>query len=291
MITGERIKTQIIAEKIFFISYTFYIIYILRLFYSMLFFNSWRNIMGTKYIIIADTLSRCALRSRLHTILLLLCIFALGACCDKSPQVEPNEPKEPNEPSVPADLPPSQTSLFDGKTLGHWKITDFGGQGDVYVKDGSIFLERGNDMTGITWAGPLVKINYEITLEAMRVEGSDFFCGLTFPVNDTFCSLILGGWGGTLCGLSNIDYYDAANNETTRIISFENGKWYHARLRVTPNRIQAWLDEDGEPLVDMDITDRKIDTRVEMDLCQPLGIATWQTAGAIRNIQLRKLTD
>ena len=244
--------------------------------------------MGTKYFIIADTLFRRASRSRLQTILLLLCIFALGACRDESPQAAPNEPNEPN---VPADPPPSQTSLFDGKTLGHWKITDFGGQGDVYVKDGSIFLERGNDMTGITWAGPLIKMNYEITLEAIRVDGSDFFCGLTFPVNDTFCSLILGGWGGTLCGLSNIDYYDAANNETTRIISFENGKWYHARLHVTPNRIQAWLDEDEEPLVDMDITDRKIDTRVEMDLCQPLGVATWQTAGAIRNIQLRKLTD
>jgi len=28
-----------------------------------------------------------------------------------------------------------------------------------------------------------------------------------------------------------------------------------------------------------------------MDLSQPMGVATWQTAGAIRNIRLRKLTD
>jgi len=41
----------------------------------------------------------------------------------------------------------------------------------------------------------------------------------------------------------------------------------------------------------MDITDRKIDTRAEMDLCQPMGVATWQTAGAIRNIKLRKITE
>ncbi|MBN2594075.1 MAG: hypothetical protein JXA81_11250, partial [Sedimentisphaerales bacterium] len=134
--------------------------------------------------------------------------------------------------------------------------------------------------------------NYEITLEAMRVSGSDFFCGFTFPVDDNSCSLILGGWGGSLCGLSNIDYYDAANNETTRFVSFENGKWYHVRLRVTPSRIQAWLQEEGdEPLVDMDITDRKIDTRAEMDLCQPMGVATWQTAGAVRNIILRKISE
>ncbi|MHC4558782.1 MAG: 3-keto-disaccharide hydrolase [Planctomycetota bacterium] len=249
--------------------------------------------MGTKYIIIADTLFHRALltkvfvlRITLYTAFLLLCVFTIGACRDSSPQAEPNEP------NVPAASSPSQTSLFDGKILGHWKITDFGGQGNVYVKDGSIFLERGQDMTGITWAGPLIRTNYEITLEAMRVDGSDFFCGLTFPVGDKCCSLILGGWGGTLCGLSNIDYYDAANNETTRIISFESGKWYHARLQVRPNRIQAWLEEEGEePLVDMDITDRKIDTRIEMDLCQPLGIATWQTTGAIRNIHMRKLTD
>jgi hypothetical protein len=187
---------------------------------------------------------------------------------------------------------PAEISLFDGKTLGHWKKTDFGGQGKVYVKDNCIYLEQGNDMTGVTWSGPLVRTNYEITLEAMRVSGSDFFCGLTFPVNENYCSLILGGWGGSLCGLSNIDYYDAANNETTRFVSFENGKWYHVRLRVEPNRIQAWLQEEGEePLVDMDITGRKIDTRFEMDLCQPMGIATWQTAGAVRNIRLRKLKE
>lgn len=197
------------------------------------------------------------------------------------------------QPAAQPESGAAETSLFDGKALGNWKITDFGGQGDVFVKDGSIYLMVGNDMTGITWDAPLpFKTNYEITLEAMRVNGSDFFCGLTFPVGENFCSLILGGWGGTLCGLSNIDYYDAANNETTRIVSFEDGKWYHVRLHVRPNRIQAWLQEEGEePLVDMDITDRKIDTRAEMDSCQPMGIATWQTGGAIRNIHMRRLPE
>jgi len=225
-------------------------------------------------------------QSTLFTILLLLGVLIIGACHEAV--TEDVKSEQQIEPAAP----PAEISLFDGKTLGHWKTTDFGGQGKVYVKDGCIYLEQGNDMTGITWAGPLVRMNYEITLEAMRVSGSDFFCGFTFPVNDKCCSLILGGWGGSLCGLSNIDYYDAANNETTRFVSFENGKWYHVRLSVTPNRIQAWLQEEGEePLVDMDITGRKIDTRAEMDLCQPMGVATWQTAGAVRNIQLRKLMD
>jgi hypothetical protein len=184
---------------------------------------------------------------------------------------------------------PSEISLFDGKTLGQWKITDFGGQGNVYVKDGCIVMEMGNDMTGVTWTGPLVRMNYEITLEAKRVLGSDFFCGLTFPVGENPCSLILGGWGGEVCGLSNLDYYDAANNETTRIIQFQQERWYNVRLRVTPDKIEAWLDD--EKLVDVVTTDRKIDIRPEMDLVKPLGIATWRTTGAVRNIRLKRLTE
>lgn len=239
------------------------------------------------------------------TILLLLAVLALGSCRRSSPSAPPNEPdvsQEPTqtetsvsqelpktEPNVPKEMPRTEISLFDGKLLGQWKITDFGGQGDVYVKDGAIYLEMGNDMTGVNWTGPLVRMNYEITLEAMRVDGSDFFCGLTFPVADKPCSLILGGWGGGVCGLSNIDYYDAANNETTKFISFENNKWYRVRLRVTPDRIEAWLDD--EELVNIETTGRKIDIRPEVDLSQPLGIATWCTSGAIRNIRLRPLAE
>jgi hypothetical protein len=63
-------------------------------------------------------------------------------------------------------------TLFDGHSLGQWKVTDFGGQGDVYVKDGAIYLEMGSYATGITWTGPVIRMNYEITLEAMRVEGT-----------------------------------------------------------------------------------------------------------------------
>jgi hypothetical protein len=238
--------------------------------------------MNRKQTIITDTLFRRTLRNTLYTILLLL-VLVLGTCRDSG------QTTSPNETGMAERLPPSETSLFDGRALGQWKITDFGGQGNVYVKDGSIYLEMGNDMTGITWAGPVVRMNYEINLEAMRALGSDFFCGLTFPVDTNSCSLILGGWGGELCGLSNLDYYDAANNETTRLVSFETGKWYRVRLLVTPGKIEAWLDD--EKLVDVVTTGKIIDIRSEVDLSQPLGISTWRTAGAVRNIRLRKLTD
>jgi hypothetical protein len=201
-----------------------------------------------------------------------------------TPAVEKSQAQAPLLPK-----PGQEISLFDGRTLGRWKSTDFGGQGAVSVKDGAIYMATGAYMTGITWAGPVVGMNYEITLEAMRVEGSDFFCGLTFPVGEKPCSLILGGWGGSLCGLSSLDHMDASENETTRMISFENGKWYRVRLRVVPDRIQAWLNE--EQLVDADVTGKNIDIRIEVEESKPLGIATWNTAGAVRNIKLKKLPD
>jgi len=249
--------------------------------------------------------------SRSHVVLctaffLAAGLLSVGCQSDKQPQArsvqaEPQaslqaEPpvapqaeaiKEPAPPAEPAGQANEPISLFDGETLGQWKSTDFGGQGEVSVKDGAIHMAMGSYMTGITWTGPAIRMNYEITLEAMRVEGHDFFCGLTFPVGEKPCTLVLGGWGGSVCGLSNIDYYDASENETTRIMSFETGKWYFVRLCVEPNRIQAWLD--GEELVNIDTTDRKIDIRAEVDLSQPLGIATWNTAGAVRNIHVKKL--
>ena len=228
---------------------------------------------NTKHLFITNNISetesfmkRFKTNSRQYVILLFLGLAITGCCHNQR-----------------------EMSLFDGKTLGHWKVTDFGGQGDVYVKDGSIFLETGSYITGITWTGPLVRMNYEISLDAMRVSGSDFFCGLTFPVGDRPCTLILGGWGGQLCGLSSIDHFDASENETTRFISFENGRWYHVILRVTPDRIEAWLD--NEQLVYLDTTGRDIDIRIEVELSQPLGIASWMTTGAVRNIKLRELEN
>lgn len=176
--------------------------------------------------------------------------------------------------------------LFDGKSLTGWKVTDFAGKGEVQVKDGTIFLGMGY-MTGITRTSPVPRMNYELSLEAMRVEGSDFFCGLTFPVGESVCSLIVGGWGGSLVGLSSLDDLDASSNETTRFINFENRRWYRIRLRVQPGRIQAWIDEDK--VVDVDTTGRKISIRWEMEESKPLGIATWSTAAALRNLRIRKL--
>ena len=179
--------------------------------------------------------------------------------------------------------------IFNGKNLDDWKIVDFGTKIDVTVDEGSLILGLGNDMNGAVYKGEIPKSNYEITLQAMRVEGSDFFCGLTFPVKEDFCSLILGGWGGGLCGLSCLDGMDASENDTADHYDFKNNEWYNVRLRVTDNRIDAWLDK--EHLIDLDYTNRIISLRLETELCKPLGFATWQTKAALKDIRVRKLTE
>jgi hypothetical protein len=178
--------------------------------------------------------------------------------------------------------------LFDGRTLSNWKPTQFGGEGAVKIENGTIVLEPGSDLTGITWTGPeLPTTNYELALQAMRVSGQDFFAGVTFPVADSFCSLVLGGWGGTVVGLSSIDGEDASENETSQTIDFDEGRWYDIRIRVTPARIDAWLD--GRQIVSQELKGKKIDTRIEVDPSKPLGIASWRTKSALRGIRLQRL--
>lgn len=180
-----------------------------------------------------------------------------------------------------------ESSLFDGKTLNDWKITEFGTQGPVLVSDRKIILNYGDGCTGITWGQDFPKMDYEVTLEARKTSGNDFFCGMTFPVNDEFCSLIVGGWGGPVVGLSNIDGKDAANNETKLLKRFDKEVWYEIKLKVSPQKIEAWVDD--EKLVDFDYAGHKLSIRPEVNLSKPFGICSWNTTAELRNIRLGKI--
>jgi hypothetical protein len=177
--------------------------------------------------------------------------------------------------------------LFDGHSLQNWRSTRFGGEGNVEVNEGQIILNMGNDLTGINWSDRFPTVNYEVMLAARRLAGSDFFCGITFPVNESPCSLIIGGWGGTVVGLSSIDDRDASENETGRLMNFELGRWYAVRLRVTESKIEAWIDE--KQVVDLTVGRHKISVRPEVELSRPFGIASWRTKAALRDIKLRTL--
>jgi hypothetical protein len=104
-------------------------------------------------------------------------------------------------------------ALFDKKSLDGWKAADFFAAGKVHVKDEAIVMEKGKKLSGVTYArDDFPRTDYEVTLEGKKVKGDDFFCTTTFPVGDSFCSLVVGGWGGRVVGLSSINGADASEN-------------------------------------------------------------------------------
>jgi hypothetical protein len=179
-------------------------------------------------------------------------------------------------------------SLFDGVSLGRWREIDFAGRGEVRVESGLVLLAMGSPFTGIRWTNEFPRVDYEIAFDALRTMGSDFFCGLTVPVRDSHCSLIVGGWGGGLVGISSIEGMDASENETTKYMSFDTGRWYRIRMRVTAERIEAWIDK--EKVANTVTTGRRISMRPgDIELSAPLGISAWQTGAALREIKWRRV--
>ncbi|MGB8168967.1 MAG: TIM barrel protein [Chthoniobacteraceae bacterium] len=177
--------------------------------------------------------------------------------------------------------------LFDGKTLEGWTFPKFSGQGEVLVEGGKMMLYQGNDLTGINYAKEVPRMNYEVSLEAMRVLGSDFFCGFTFPYGENACTFVIGGWGGGLVGLSSINGDDASENETMQARKFDNGRWYKIRVRVTPTKIEGWIDDDQ--VLNVETQGKKISMRPgEIELSAPFGLATFRTQAAVREIKLRR---
>jgi hypothetical protein len=187
-------------------------------------------------------------------------------------------------------------SLFDGRSLAGWVQTGFEGGGAVRVErpfrgsGGAIVIEAGTTLSGLTWrdGASLPRTNYELALEAMRLRGGDFFCCLTFPVGRSAGSFVVGGWGGTQVGLSSVDRLDASQNETAREMEFADDRWYRIRVRVTEAKIEAWIDETK--CVDLPRAGRTIGLRPgEIQKSLPLGVATYMTRAALREIRLRRL--
>ena len=191
---------------------------------------------------------------------------------------------------MPATPMPPTRSLFNGQDLSGWTIIekyDFARHGSITVEDEAIILGAGTPASGIRIAGDFPRIDYEVTLEAKRIEGSDFFCGLTFPVGDDYLSLVLGGWGGGTTGISNLDNMPASENETTGFQEFEEDRWYRVRLRVSTRKVEAWVDDDQ--IVDVEHTNHKLSIWWEQEPVRPFGIASWYTTSAIRRIRLTRL--
>jgi len=301
--------------------------------------------------------------TRLHALFLALTISLLVGCADFQAQSRAESAKEYDElglwinntnelAKLPAPPKPDDgwLSLFNGKDLSGWEETDYAGRGNVKVQNGELHIENGLVITGVTYTNKtaLPKTNYEIEYEAKKLNGTDFFGLLTFPVGDAHASLVTGGWGGAVTGISSINSMDASENNTTVYLKFNKDHWYKFRLSVTPDNLSVWmtpkehliplnatvasvvksyqedaakagqtltaeqaesalrainpkLDENipardtiyfpGEAqIINETIKDKVVNMRVgEIELSAPLGFATFQTYGVLRNIRIRRI--
>ena len=175
--------------------------------------------------------------------------------------------------------------LLEEKSLEGWEATNFGGEGKVAVADHVLTLEMGDPLTGITYKRVFPTSNFEIELEAKRVEGSDFLCGLTFPVGEKHCSFIAGGWGGGVLGISSVDGFDASENSTTQFMEFKNNQWYRFKVRVDDKAITAFID--GKKVVEQEIAGHEFSVRGEVLANRPLGYCAFQSKVQVRDIKWR----
>jgi len=193
-----------------------------------------------------------------------------------------------NDSSVKSDAAPPPppavewTELRDG-----WQEAG----GGVFSQEGDLMrLNWGEALTAVKWTGELPQAPFEIEMDARRLDGSDFFCGLTFPARgvDECVTLIVGGWGGGLVGISSINGLDASENEARVAHRFVNETWYKIRLRRAGEQFEVWIDD--EKLIDVPTEGKTLSLRPgPISVCAPFGLATWQSSAEIRNPRWRKL--
>lgn len=229
--------------------------------------------------------------SSFRTMLAALCAVLLNGCASPDCDCCKDKPAAAHA-GAPNTTASAAKNLFDGKTLAGWKDSGFAGAGETKVEPNFrgqgpvILIEAGASLSGITFTNPVPKNNYEISLEALKVQGNDFFIGLTFPVADAHATLVLGGWGGATTGISSIDGLDASENDTTKFLGYEKDKWFRIRMKVTPAKLETWINDDK--VVDQDLKDRRISMRFgEIESSVPLGIATYQTTTIVRKVEIK----
>ncbi len=184
-------------------------------------------------------------------------------------------------------------NLFNGKDLTGWKPIDLEGAGAVKVlPNGIIECAAGDPISGIVYTNTPLRMNYEITFDAMRVEGSDFFASLTIPVETNACTIIIGGWGGGLCGISCVDFIDASENQWSEYKELKNNIWYNLRVRVTPGVLQIFLNDTlyGARVEYLD--PKRLTLRWgDIDKTAPLGISTFVSRAWWRNFKLTPINE
>lgn len=229
----------------------------------------------------------------------IVLLVALTGCGARPKALSPLSSAQAEQAVVPEPEPPAEgkptvghewTQLFDGTTLDGWKKPDeseFEPTGSVSVEDGTLRFESGTPYAALQWAGEFPRESFEVEVTAKRTEGSDIFCGLLVPVGASHISVILGGWGDTVVGVSCVDHLYASDNETSRVMSFENDKWYDVRVRVTKERVLAWIDESK--VIDLERKGHVLTPYPGLEALAPFAIFTWETGASFRDVWARRV--
>lgn len=178
--------------------------------------------------------------------------------------------------------------LFDGADLGGWRPGVYGDPPDYELTDEGVVLPQTAWLSGMTYDGDVPSAPYRLEVVATRRYGSDFFLGVTFPVRESHLTLVLGGWGGSLCGLSCIDGMDASENDTRTNRYFPNGKLQTVVIDVGDDRVVARVN--GEGVVDRALgADEELSLRTEVLASRPLGLAAFATSTTVHSVRVRPL--
>jgi hypothetical protein len=168
-----------------------------------------------------------------------------------------------------------------------WRPFQFGGDGIHRVEPERLVLEPGAPLTGGAFDVALPKDRYEIEFEAQRLSGIDFFCGLTFPTVRGELTLVLGGWGGTVCGLSSLDGSDASDNETRTLRHFPDAREVAVRIHVDGEEVCVFLD--GAPFLSAHLAGKQVTVRAEVEPCRPFGFCCYLVTAKLSHLRWRRL--
>jgi hypothetical protein len=183
-------------------------------------------------------------------------------------------------------------ALFNGKDLSGWKPADIWGNGKVEaLSNGVVSCGIGKPLTGLAYTNTFPTMSYEIKMEALRKEGSDFFVAMTIPVESNACTVVIGGWGGNLCGISSINFMDASENQYSEGVVLKNDVWYTLRVRVTPGLLEVFLNDTLYTAKVPFESSSAFTLRAgsDIDKTKPFGLATYETKALWRNLTVNKL--
>lgn len=191
-----------------------------------------------------------------------------------------------HESALPHTPEPIVRELFDGTNLEEWQLGVYGEPDDYELQGDGVVIPQTAALAGMTYTGALPEAPYRLVVEATKLYGGDFFLGVTFPVRDAHLTLVVGGWGGVVSGLSSLDGKDAARNATKTVRHFPNGKRHVVAIEVDDARVDVTID--GEPFLGTSLEGVELGMRVEVEPSRPLGIATFATSTLLHRVSVEE---